>query len=158
MAKIHPDEKWFKRNRIIVTLIAPVFFMISILAVRWDSKPEIVHHAAIERPGYTAAPETYYVEASPRKKWADYWADNWILVVLGFIVCAGGPLFYINWVETNAKEGSWVPIAVAWIIGAVLIFAWYVARHGGMEWHTSLTAAEYERYKNTLDHLFPLKK
>lgn len=151
-------DKWFKRNRLVVTLIPAVFFLAAIFIVQFDKKPEVVHHAAIERPGYEPAPETYYVEASPHKKWADYWAGNWFLVVLGFVVSVGGTFAYITYVEKEVKQGSWVPIGVAWLGGALLIFLGYVLRHGAMEYFTTLTPADFEAMKDNLDGLFPLKK
>ena len=150
-------DKWFKNNRLLLTLVPVFFFGLSIILVNVDHTPEVVHHPEVVRAGYEPAPETYSVEASPAKKWADYWAGHWFLVILGFIVAAGGTYGYLTYIEKEVKQGSWVPIMVAWLGGALLVFLGFVLRHGAIDYITTLTPEQFEATRDNLDALFPKK-
>jgi NADH:ubiquinone oxidoreductase subunit 3 (subunit A) len=151
-------DKWYLRNRIIVTLMPVVFMFVSCFLIQLDKTPEIEYHPGKIRPGYENAQANYYVEASPHKKWADYWQGHWLLVVLGFVVAGAGTFFYITWVNSTDNEGSMYPIGAAWLGGILIVFIGYFTAHGAMEYFTNLSVQDFDLHKDNLDALFPIKK
>jgi hypothetical protein len=122
--------------------------------VRLDGKPETVFYKEVRHPGYETTPAFYRVEASPKKKWADYFKGYWWLIILGYAVSVGGTYLYVFWINKEAKEGSMGVLLVAWLLGAALIFGTYSAQHGKVKYGRNIYPDTYEKYKGNLDQLF----
>lgn len=149
-------DKWFKRNRILVSILPLLIFGLGLSLVLLDRTPDAHFVGEIKHPGYESSPAQWQVEASSNKEWGDYWAHRWGFPVLAFALMIGGVYGYITYLEREAKEGSWKPIAVLWLIGLLLIALPFVHQMNTKKYSTVLTPAEYEEAKGNLDALFPI--
>lgn len=150
-------DKWFKRNRLLVSIIPLLICGLGLALVTLDHTPDAHFVGERVHPGYESSPAQWQVEASSHKEWGDYWAHRWGFPVLAFVLMIGGVYGYITYLEREVKEGSWKPIAVMWLIGLLLIVLPFYNLVSGGAYETVLTPAEYEAAKANLDALFPIK-
>lgn len=150
---------YFRKNKIIgfiiISGIAVGALTFGVIHVSSNDNAEIRHKGAIERPGYEPVPETYVIEASPSKKWAE---TGKILVVLGFLVALASGLAIVReeyHPETEKSNNTELIILAMWFIAVCLTFGGYTAKHGDSSYTTELCADEYEIQKDNLDALFP---
>lgn len=146
---------WVKRHALLTALIPGIMFTLAIILVRLDHKAEVTFYKEVKHPGYETSPAIYKVEASPHKKWADYFKGYWWLVILGYAVSVGGTYLYVYWVNKEVKQGNWWVLIASWFIGGAMIFALYSAKHSGdVKYGVNVPPATYEKYKGNLDQLF----
>lgn len=158
MANLNANDKWFKRNRTLTTLIPLLICGLGLALVSLNHTPDAHLIGEIKKPGYTNAPAEWQIEASSAKEWGDYWSDYWAFPVLAFVIMIGFVYGYITYVNKEAKEGSWIPIAIIWLIGLLLIVLPFYHMVSGGAYETKLTQDEYDRVKDALDLLFPIQK
>jgi hypothetical protein len=151
-----PEER---TSRLIIAAAVFVVFLVGILIIVFSHKPTVVFHPETVRQGYESSPATYTVEASPHKKFSDYWSGGgFVAVWVGFILAVGGSYWYFTWTNSRAKTGTWIGVAGFVVAGALLIFGSYAAMQGNVRYATTLTAPQYEQAKDNLDAIFPTSK
>jgi len=149
-------EKWFKRNRLLTSIIPILICGLGLALVTLDHTPDAHLIGEVKHPGYESSPAQWQVEASSNKEWGDYWTKYWPLPILSFALMFGLVFGYITYLEKEVKEGTWKVIAVVWLVGILMIVLPFYHMTSGGAYETVLTPTEYESVKGNLDALFPL--
>lgn len=156
MANLKADEKWFKRNRILVTILPVAIIGLGLFLVQLDKTPYVHYYKEVKRAGYEPAPAYYEVEASSKKEWGDYWAKRWGWALAAALIMLVGTSVYIGYLEAEVQEGSWKILMAIWLAGLLLTLLPFYGLVNNGAYETKLTPEQYEAAKTDLDALFPL--
>jgi hypothetical protein len=157
MANLKADDKWFKRNRILVTVGPLLLIALGLFLAQLDKTPDVHYYKEVVRPGYEPAPAFYQVEASSKKEWGDYWGTRWGWALAGGLIILIGTFAYIGYLEAEVKEGNWKVLGAIWLAGILLVMLPFFTLVNSGDYETKLTPAQYELAKDSLDALFPFK-
>lgn len=155
MANLKADDKWFKRNRILVTILPLAIIGLGLFLAQLDKTPDVHYYKEVVRAGYEPAPAYYQVEASSRKEWGDYWSTLWGWSLAGGLILVISTFVYISWLETNVKGGTWAVLAVIWLATLLLIILPFYGLVKDGAYEAKLTPVQYQEVQNNLDTLFP---
>ena len=156
MANLKADDKWFKRNRILVT-VAPLFIIaLGLFLAQLDKTPDVHYYKEVKRAGYESAPAYYQVEASSDKEWGDYWRTRWGWALAGGLIILIGTFVYIGYLESEVKEGNWKVLLAIWLASLLMIVLPFYGLVKNNAYETKLTPEQYEAAKTDLDAIFPL--
>jgi hypothetical protein len=155
MANLKADEKWFKQNRILVSLLPILIIGLGLFLAQLDKTPDVHYYKEVQRPGYEPAPAYYQVEASSVKEWGDYWRTRWGWALAGGLIMLIGTFVYIGYLETEVKQGTWLVLLAIWLAGLLITLLPFYALVGD-NYETKLSPQQYEAAKTNLDAIFPL--
>jgi hypothetical protein len=155
MANLKGD-KWFKRNRILATVLPILFIALGLFVVQLDKTPDSHFYKEVVRPGYEPAPAYYQVEASSKKEWGDYWSTRWGWALAGTLIILIGSFVYFGYLEAEVKDGTWKVLAVIWLAGILFVMLPFFTLVNSGAYETKLTPTQYDQAKDSLDNLFPI--
>jgi hypothetical protein len=156
MANLKADDKWFKRNRILVTVLPMLIIAAGLFLAQLDKTPDYHYYKEVKREGYEPAPAYYQVEASSKKEWGDYWRTRWGWTLAGGLIILIGTFAYIGYLEAEVKDGDWKALAGIWLAALLLILLPFFSLVNSGDYETKLTPEQFDQAKDNLDGLFPL--
>lgn len=143
------------KKAILFFLIPAVFAIIGIIVINQSKYGEVEFKPEAFGPGtgYQLRPAEYTVTASPAYKWRNGTSSK-TKIVVGFILFAAGG-FYVYWQDKEVKRGTWVILAICWLVGLGFIFGTHVFKYYELRtYQRTLSVQQYEQIKDNPDKIF----